>query len=240
MNKSEITADSVFSQVQPCELEDLQSESSIIGDGTYGECHLRRYTRFNIPVVGKRLKESDLAELKQEAYYMQLFSHHCVPHLIGVQTEIKPYSLIMEFLGIRLLFDSKFNEQKLLMSIANWCRVCYDIADALDCIHEKGYLHCDIKSNNALVFNQKGYLIDFGKVCHISQSRGKKYKKAYPHIAPEVLNGRVVQSAEQVMYFLLEKSYRLSVRKHKTRNSNQCVKNQCQNCLVIDQLFWGF
>ena len=75
----------------------------------------------------ERLKESDLAELKKEAYYMQLFSHRCVPHLIGVQTQIKPYSLIMEFLGNetmsmtvhRLLFDFKFNEQKLLMSIAN-------------------------------------------------------------------------------------------------------------------------
>ena len=203
MNKSDITAGSVFSQVEPCELQDLQLESSMIGDGTYGEFHIRRYTRFKIPVVEKRLKESDLTELKKEAYYIQLFSHRCVPHLIGLQTQMKPYSLIMEFLGDktismtvhRLLFDSKFNDQKLMMRTAKWCRVSYDIADALHYIHEKGYLHCDIKSNNTLVYNQKGYLIDFGKVCHISQSRGKQYKKAYPHIAPEVLNGSPVSQA---------------------------------------------
>ena len=65
MNKSEITAGSVFSQL----------ESSMIGDGTYGECHIRRYTRFKTPVVEKRLKESDLTEVKKEACYIQLFSH---------------------------------------------------------------------------------------------------------------------------------------------------------------------
>ena len=123
--------------------------------------------------------------------------------MIGVQTQMKPYSLIVEFLGDetismtvhRLLFDSKFNDQKLMMCTAKWCHVSYDIADTLHYYHEKGYLHCDIKSNNTLVYNQKVYLIDFGKVCHISQSRGKKYKKAYPHIAPEVLNDSPVSQA---------------------------------------------
>jgi serine/threonine protein kinase len=36
-------------------------------------------------------------------------------------------------------------------------RVSYDIPDALHYIHEKGYLHCDLKSNNVSVCNQKGY-----------------------------------------------------------------------------------
>ena len=57
MNKSEIAPDSVFSEVQPCELEDFQSGSLIIGDGTYGECPLRRYTQYKILMVEKRLRE---------------------------------------------------------------------------------------------------------------------------------------------------------------------------------------
>ena len=200
------TSKYVFSHVQPCELEDLQIESPIVGEGTFGECHLKKYLRFNISVIEKKLKDSDLPSLNKEAHYMQLFSHRCVPHLIGIQTKIQPYSIVMEFLGHgtqsmtvhRSLFDAAFNEQKLIMSIPNWFRVCYDVGDALHYIHEKGYLHCDLKSNNVLVCNQKGYLIDFGKVCHVKNPRIKKYKTTYPHIAPEVLNGKPVSKASDV------------------------------------------
>ncbi|CAB4005903.1 Hypothetical predicted protein [Paramuricea clavata] len=43
--------------------------------------------------------------------------------------------------------------------------------------------------DSAQVSNQKGYLIDFEKVCKVRNPRAKKYKTVYPHIAPEVLNG---------------------------------------------------
>ena len=56
---------------------------------------------------------------------MQLFSHRYAPPLTRIQTQIKPYSFIMEFLGYgtesmsvqRLLFDSAFDEQKFSMPI---------------------------------------------------------------------------------------------------------------------------
>jgi serine/threonine protein kinase len=68
-------------------------------------------------------------------------------------------------------------------------------------IHEKEYLHCDSKSNNVLVCNQLGYLIDFGKVCKVRNPRAKKYKTVYPHIAPEVLNGDPVSKASHVFSY---------------------------------------
>jgi serine/threonine protein kinase len=62
--------------------------------------------------------------------------------------------------------------------VPDWFRVCYDIADALQHIHEKGFLHCDIKTNNVLVSHRKhGYLVDFGKVKQIPYASGKKYAK---------------------------------------------------------------
>ena len=153
------------------------------------------------------MKESDLSLPKKD--YMQLFSHLCVPHLIGIQSKIKPYSLVMEFLGDgvesmtlhRLLFEPAFKRQKSSMSLPNWFQVCYDIADALHHIHEKGYLHCDLKSNNAVIFNLKGYLIDFGKVCLVTNPRAKKYRIAYQHIAPEVLSGNPVSKDSDVFSF---------------------------------------
>ncbi|CAB4034517.1 serine threonine- kinase [Paramuricea clavata] len=196
----------VFSQVLPEKLEDV---NQIVGAGTFGECHLKQYLRLGIRVVEKKLVESDLKLLYDEAYYMQLFSHRCVPHLIGIQTQIKPYSLITEFLGhgvesmtvYRLLFDAVFSEQKSRMLLPNWFRVCYDIVDAVHYIHQKEYLHCDLKSNNVLVSNQKGYLVDFGKVCKVRNPRAKKYKTVYPHSAPEVLNGDPVSKASDVFSY---------------------------------------
>jgi serine/threonine protein kinase len=70
-----------------------------------------------------------------------------------------------------------------------------NIADALDHMHQRGYLHCDIKSNNVLVAENKGYLIDLGKVCEISRPKVKKYREVYSHIAPEVLKGSPVAPA---------------------------------------------
>lgn len=192
----------------PEELEDVQ-DSIILGAGTFGECHLKKYSRFDILVVEKQLLESNLVSLHNEAYFMQLFSHRCVPHLLGIQIQVKPFSLIMEFLGHgvdsmtvhKLLFDSTLGTERSNMSMPNWFRVSYDIADALHYVHEKGYLHCDLKANNVLVCKQRGYLIDFGKVSKITSPRVKKYKTVYPHIAPEVLKGHPVSQASDVYSF---------------------------------------
>ncbi|CAB4002166.1 serine threonine- kinase HT1-like [Paramuricea clavata] len=122
----------------------------------------------------------------------------------------KPYSLFMEFVGKdlqsltvhKLLYDNQ--SMKLIggMSVLDWFRVCYDIADALHHIHEKGYLHCDIKTNNVLVSHKKsGYLIDFGKVKPTANPPAKKYAKANNYIAPEVLTGKPPSPASDVYSF---------------------------------------
>jgi serine/threonine protein kinase len=106
----------------------------------------------------------------------------------------------MQFIGensksitiFKLLFDPLYQQQASKMSTKTWLCICYDIADALDHMHQRGYLHCDLKSNNVLVAENKGYLIDFGKVCEISRPKVKKYREVYRHIAPEVLKGSPV------------------------------------------------
>ena len=189
------------------ELEELSSEP--IGNGVYGNCFLRTFKRLKIPVVEKQLIDSTLDLLYKEAMFMQKLSHRCIPLLLGVQLERKPISLIMQFIGenrksitiFKLLFDPLYQHQTSKMSTKTWLRICYDIADALDHMHQKGYLHCDLKSNNVLVAQNKGYIIDFGKACEISRPKAKKYKEVYRHVAPEVLKGSPVSPASD-MYFL--------------------------------------
>ncbi len=34
------------------------------------------------------------------------------------------------------------------MCVKDWLLISYDISDALNFIHSRGYLHCDIKTDN--------------------------------------------------------------------------------------------
>ena len=192
--------------IQHEEFEEISDES--IGNGVYGNCFLRRFNRLQILVVEKQLIDSTVDMLYKEAMFMQKFSHRCIPLLLGVQLEKKPISLVMQFIGensksitvFKLLFDPLY-QQASKMSTKTWLCICYDIADALDHMHQRGYLHCDLKSNNVLVAQNKGYLINFGKVCEIFRLKAKKYKEVYRHIAPEVLKGCPVAPASD-MYSL--------------------------------------
>ena len=190
--------------IRPDELKEIHSDS--IGKGVYGNCFLRKFKRLGITVVEKQLTDNNTRMLYQEALSMQKFSHRCIPMLLGIQLEKKPVSLVMQFIGqnnksitvFKLLFDPQYEHQALDMSTKTWLCICYDITDALDHMHQRGYLHCDIKSNNVLVTENRGFLIDFGKVCSISQPKAKKYQEVYRHIAPEVLKGFPVTPASDI------------------------------------------
>ena len=185
-------------------MEEINAHS--IGNGVFGNCFLKKFKRLGINVVEKQLIDNSIDMLYKEALSMQKFSHRCIPLLLGVQLEKKPMSLVMQFIGennksttvFKLLFDSQYEHQALEMSTKTWLCVCYDITDALDHMHQRGYLHCDLKSNNVLVAENKGFLIDFGKVCQISRPKAKKYQKVYKHIAPEVLKGFPVTPASDI------------------------------------------
>lgn len=192
-------------QISPFELVPLEQNHSLnIGSGTFGECILKRYKRFGIVVLEKQLVQSDIKAVISEAQCMNILTHKSIPHLLGVQIEHKPYSLVMEFIGDnmesitvhKLLFQSKAKQSPL--STNEWILVCTDITEAVEHIHNKGFLHCDLKTNNVLVSQKRGYVIDFGKACPTSRPSAKKYTSFYQHIAPEVLRGQSVSTASDV------------------------------------------
>jgi serine/threonine protein kinase len=69
-------------------------------------------------------------------------------------------------------------------------------------MHQKGYLQCDLKSNNVLISKNKGY--DFGKVLKITHSSSKKYKEVFSHIDQRYF--KALLRPQPVMYNLLEKA----------------------------------
>ena len=129
---------------------------------------------------------------------MNTLTHASIPHLLGVQIEEKPFSLVMQFLGDEDMESVTIHQtmpKHLLLSTNEWISVLLDIAEALFHVHIKGFLHCDVKSNNVLVTGKKGFLIDFGKACLISRPTARKYTSFYNHIATEVLRGQPVSTS---------------------------------------------
>ena len=176
----------------------------------------------------------------KEAQIMQALTHKNIPAIIGIQLEREPISLVMEFKGeentsitvSKLLYGKESNGilQKVKSSLTNkdWLIICHDITDALAHIHSKGFLHCDLKSNNVLVTDKHGQIIDFGKACDSSFPPAKKYTFHYVHIAPEVLNGSHCSEASDV--------YSLGQILHEvaTKQDIQMLLVNAQKCLDIN------
>ena len=189
-------------QISPEEL--IQTNDECIGSGTFGQCSLKLYKRFSLVVLEKQLATSDLTEVINEAKCMNILTHPNIPQLLGVQITSKPYSLIMQFIGEdmksstvhQLLQDS--NAESSPLSVAEWISVCVDIVEGVKHMHSKENLHCDLKTNNVLVFKKRGFVIDFGKVCLATKPRARKYTSFYHYIAPEVLHGKPVSISSDV------------------------------------------
>ena len=89
---------------------------------------------------------------------------------------------------------------------ANISKQTYEI---LIFIHERGFLHNDLKSNNVVIdgSENKPVIIDFGKSCKIVKARLRKPKvieksmKKFPHIAPEIHRGERQSIASDVFSF---------------------------------------
>ena len=141
---------------------------------------------------------------------MQALTHKNIPAIIGIQVEKEPISLVMEFKGeentsmtvSKLLSCEDGNETvhkvKSSLTTKDWLIIAHDLTDALAHIHSKGFLHCDLKSNNVLVAENHGHIIDFGKACDSAFPPAKKYTLHYCHIAPEVLNGAPCSKASDI------------------------------------------
>lgn len=77
-----------------------------------------------------------------------------------MQIEEEPFSIIMEYLGeantsftvYSLLQKSNSLEKK------DWVQISYNVADTLNHVHKKGFLHCDLKANNVVVYKKRRLL----------------------------------------------------------------------------------
>ena len=201
-----------------------------LGSGSYGSCYLGLYRGIDVVVKELRVKQLQresreqaearvVEELVYEARILnKLGDHPGLPLLFGVCTKRAPYRLIMQFHGNQdgssLIIHSALSD-KSIPDKMTWTRIIVKTAEALARVHEKGFLHNDLKSNNVVLDNKDGIynlvVIDFGKSVPTSGARGpkllsaerkKQYARDFPHIAPEIVGGVKGQSIASDIFSL--------------------------------------
>ncbi|MHC5018235.1 MAG: serine/threonine-protein kinase [Planctomycetota bacterium] len=90
-----------------------------------------------------------------------------------------------ELLMTMEFFDGQSLEDQKRLSLIDVLLVFRMVAIALNAMHEKGFVHCDIKPNNIL-FNNKGgvKIIDLGQSCRLGDIK-KRIQGTPDYIAPE-------------------------------------------------------
>jgi serine/threonine-protein kinase len=131
-----------------------------------------------------------LSRLQREFDFAHGFDH---PHIVKVY-EFGPGWLAME------LIDGGTVAK--LRALADRLQALSQIAGALDYIHQRGVVHCDVKPSNILVslpFSVHGaVLIDFGVAHAVVEEVGRKparVEASLPYSAPELLYGRAPSAA---------------------------------------------
>ena len=136
------------------------------------------------------------------------------PYSFGMNVEAKPYFIVRECYGIngRAVTLAEPAKTKLFSNEKQWVRILLLCSEAIQHLHKKDYIHCDLKGDN-IVFNKVSeqyfpVVIDFGKMKKSSEAKIKKlsvkdqekYSKHHRHIAPEVVRGIQAQTKASDIY----------------------------------------
>ena len=168
-----------------------------LGAGGMGAVYLARDLRLERDVAIKILTARSLGRLmglQPEAWAMSMVTHPGVAQIYGVEFWRGRPFLVVEFLAGGTLED-RLRDGPLAPSQA--VSVAARLADALAALHEKGFLHGDVKPSN-IGFTSEGSpkLLDFGLAHAVDDNA--ILGGTLPYLSPEVLTGRAAGEADDV------------------------------------------
>ena len=168
-----------------------------LGAGGMGAVYLARDLRLERDVAIKILTARSLGRLvglKPEAWAMSTVTHPGVAQIHGVESWRGRPFLVVEFLPGGTLEDRLRDGP---IDPAEAVSVVARLAGALAALHEKGFLHGDIKPSN-IGFTAEGSpkLLDFGLARAVDDAA--IVGGTLPYLSPEVLAGRPAEEADDV------------------------------------------
>lgn len=230
----------------PCEPNNCE-----VGSGTFGKCTKMILCATEVVVKATTLDIYSYDDIMFEAVVM---SEVCrgqpnLPLFIGIYDHSSKPMLVTKLYSVAgkpcTLHQYLKNEKSYSrIHIKDWARILVGVCDGLDAIHQKGYLHNDLKCDNIVLSDCVPgssitpplwpIIIDFGKARPITSPKTyklnelekKDYLKTFTHLAPELVLGSCPQSVITDVYSLGQ-----IIRKVAAVSSNQQLKAIARFCI---------
>ncbi len=199
-------------------LSPAEQPNPSIGSGCFGSCVLMVY-RDLYPVCVKMFRPSaNQVTVRSEAAILCMLNSEYTPHCFGICEE--KHAIVMSYITLSGTPMNLHNfltarPEGISFNSALALQVLLDVSRGLLSIHASGVLHNDIKLDNIALGNSatrtlKAYIIDFGKACltgngrkyQLSPEQIALYKQQYPHVAPDLRDGKIMQSPATDVYSL--------------------------------------
>ena len=167
--------------------------------------HIYLHTRAAIKVLHAGLADDEIRRFYLEAQYMMRMRH---PHIVrmlefGVK-EGTPF-LVMEYAPNGTLHD--YFLQGIKLPVGTILPYIIQVADALQYIHDRGLIHCDLKPANILLgFHKEAWLSDFGiavALCGGAQQQEQGLRGTAAYMAPELILGNAHLASDQYALAIL-------------------------------------
>jgi serine/threonine-protein kinase len=201
----------------------IYAVSNLQSKQIYALKHVTRKTDKHIRFIEQLQSEFDVARKVSHSNLRRVFDYQTKRTLLGKVTEA---ILVME------LFDGVPLDQNLPRAMTAMVRCFIETGQALEAMHQAGYVHCDLKPNNILLSREgKVKVIDLGQACIINTKKAR-IQGTPDYIAPEQVKCLPVTVRTDIYNLGATMYWALSTRKLPTLFT---IKKS-ENSLLVDDL----
>ena len=122
------------------------------------------------------------AKLQREADILAALAHPNIVRCLGTDGS---RHLLMEFLEGPTLNQARRERPDGWCGISDAMRVAIYLGAALQHVHQRGFLHMDVKGSNVILAHGRPVLFDFGVARSQDEPRPASYAGTHPYMAPE-------------------------------------------------------
>ena len=117
-------------------------EEGLLGEGSFGQCFIRTYTRLNIQVIEKKKCWQAVQEISLRKHKLCI----CFPNIIfqtilGVQFDQHPFSIVMQFIGNNYLLSTVYHllqQHDVHLRKRDWIKISFNVGGAWAHVLKRG------------------------------------------------------------------------------------------------------